>query len=60
MIKHRLVGHDGQLFSFKAEQGTAMGRSGMIEVQVMIEKDKPVQVKIGGQAVVVFKAELTL
>lgn len=60
LIKHRLVGHDGQLFSFKAEQGTAMGRSGMIEVQVMIEKDEPVQVKIGGQAVVVFKAELTL
>ena len=60
LIKHNLVQHDGTLFKFKGEQGHAIGRSGIVEVQVKIENSMPVQVKIGGQAVIVFQTEVTL
>lgn len=60
LIKHNLVQHDGTLFQFKGEQGHAIGRSGIVEVQVKIENSIPVQVKIGGQAVTVFQTEVTL
>ncbi len=60
LIRHRLAKYDGNLFGFTGEQGTAIGRSGIVDVQVKIENDEPVQVKIGGQAVVVFQTEITL
>lgn len=44
----------------KGEQGSAMGRSGIIEVQVDIADGSPIQVRIGGQAVIVFQTEIIL
>lgn len=60
LIKHNLVEHNNSVFSFCAEQGNAIDRSGIINVTVKIKDNKPVQVKIGGRAVIVFKTEIQL
>lgn len=58
LVKHDLVTHDGSSFSFKGEQGTAIGRSGIVMVQVKIENGKPVEVQIGGRAVIAFQTTI--
>ena len=60
LVKHNLVKYNEGSFSFKGEQCTAIGRSGIIEVQVKIEKGEPVEVQIGGRAVIVFQTSITL
>ena len=60
IVKHNLVKYNDDLFSFKGEQGTAIGRSGIVEVQVKIEKGEPVEVRIGGRAVIVFKTTIDI
>ena len=60
LVKHRLAQHDGTWLHFSGEQGTAIDRSGIVEVSVKIDQDKPVQVKIGGRAVVAFQTEIAL
>lgn len=55
-----LVKHNNHLLKFKAKQGEAIGRAGMFEVEVKIENNKPVQVKICGNATVSFKTKLLL
>lgn len=58
LVKHKLVDHNSSVFSFKGEQGHAIGRSGTVNVTVNLERGEPKQVKIGGRAVIVFKTEL--
>jgi len=60
LVHHKLVEHDGKKLSFNAKQGEAIGRPGIVNVEVYIENDKPVEVRIGGNAKVVFKTELFL
>ncbi len=60
LIDHSLVKHDGQYFSFKAEQGEAIDRKGVVEVMVDIENNKPQKVRIKGDAVIVFRSEIHL
>lgn len=60
LIKHQLVRHDGINFKFRGEQGSAIGRTGIIDVQVDLVAGSPIQVKIGGQAVIVFQTEINL
>jgi PhzF family phenazine biosynthesis protein len=60
LIRHRLVRYGGSAYRFLAEQGGAMGRSGLVDVQVAIDDGEPVQVKIGGDAVIIFRTEVTL
>lgn len=60
LVHHRLVKHDDSSFCFKAMQGEAMRRAGVIEIEVAITGQEPVEVKIAGNAVIAFKAELTL
>ena len=60
LVHHNLVNHNNSLFRFKAKQGEAIGRSGIIEVEVKIEDKEPVQVKVSGNAVIIFKTELSL
>jgi PhzF family phenazine biosynthesis protein len=56
LIKYNLVHHDSKFFSFKSKQGEAIKREGICHVEVFIENGEPVKVKIGGYAVVTFKA----
>jgi PhzF family phenazine biosynthesis protein len=60
LVHHNIVKHDGSLFKFKAKQGEAINRAGTITVEVKIEENKPVEVKILGSAVIVFKSEITI
>lgn len=60
LVNHKLVKTDGSEFYFKGLQGEAINRTGIIEVFVKIENDEPIQIKIGGEAVVVFKTFIEL
>ncbi|KKM12051.1 hypothetical protein SY88_05560 [Clostridiales bacterium PH28_bin88] len=61
LVKHGLVKHHNKsVFSFKAEQGHAIGRSGIVNAIVNLDNGEPVQVKIGGRAVIVFKTEVQI
>jgi len=60
IVYHGLAKHDNHLFQFKSQQGEAMGRPGTVNVTVEIKEGKPVKVKVGGQAVIVFKTEIKL
>ena len=60
LVHHNHVKHNNSLFTFKAKQGEAIKRPGIIEVEVKIEDKEPVEVKVSGNAVIVFKSELSL
>lgn len=60
LVHHNFVNHNNSLFKFKAKQGEAIKRAGMIDVQVAIENKEPVEVKISGNAVIVFKSKICL
>jgi len=60
LVHHNFVNHNNTLFKFKAMQGEAIKRSGIIEVEVKIEDKEPVEVKVSGNAVIIFKTELVL
>lgn len=60
LVHHNLVKHNNSLFKFKAKQGEAIKRPGIIEVEVKIEDKEPVEVKISGSAVIIFRTELSL
>jgi PhzF family phenazine biosynthesis protein len=59
LVKHRLVDVGSPLFAFRAEQGEAMGRSGIVEVEVELRDSVPVKTRVGGRAVIAFKTEIT-
>ena len=58
LVHHKLVKHGGDVFKFNARQGEAIGRAGIVNVEVEIENGEPACVKISGKAVIVFQAEL--
>ncbi|WP_053957488.1 PhzF family isomerase [Inediibacterium massiliense] len=60
LVRHNLVKHNNSLFKFKVKQGEAIKRPGIIEVEVKIENKEPVEVKIAGNAVIIFRSELSL
>ncbi|VBB08821.1 phenazine biosynthesis phzf protein [Lucifera butyrica] len=60
LVKHRLVEHDHSMFSFTGVQGEAIHRRGTVNVKVKIENGEPIQVQIGGTAVIVFKAQVEI
>jgi len=60
LVHHNLVKHNNSLFEFKAKQGEAIKRPGIIEVEVKIEDKEPVEVKVSGNAVIAFRSELLL
>ncbi|SMC25965.1 phenazine biosynthesis protein PhzF family [Clostridium acidisoli DSM 12555] len=60
LVHHNLVKHNNSVFKFKAKQGEAIRRPGIIEVEVKIEDKEPVEVKVSGSAVIVFQSEITI
>ena len=60
LVHHRLADHDRRLFCFKGMQGEAIGRPGIISVEVDIENSRPVRTRVGGQAVMVFKTVIKI
>ncbi len=45
LVHHNLVKHNNSLFRFKAKQGEAINRPGIIEVEVKIEDNEPIEPK---------------
>lgn len=60
LVHHNLVKHNNSTFKFKSKQGEAIGRTGIIEVNVKIENQNPVEVAISGNAVILFRTEITI
>jgi PhzF family phenazine biosynthesis protein len=60
LVHHNLVKHNNTTFKFKSKQGEAIKRPGSMEVEVKIENSEPTEVKITGEAVVIFKSDLVL
>ena len=60
LVRHRLMPHDGHALVFDGHQGRALRRDGVVRVTVAVAGGEPVQVTIGGQAVILFSAPLEL
>lgn len=60
LIKHQLVSAGNGVFAFSARQGEAIGRPGIVEVEVDVQNGEPVQARVGGRAVVAFKTEFEI
>jgi len=60
LVHHQLVHTSGESYFFKGKQGVAIKKPGIVEVFVKLQNNEPVEVKIAGTAVVVFKTEITL
>ncbi|HPI94101.1 MAG TPA: PhzF family isomerase [Deltaproteobacteria bacterium] len=60
VVRHGLVRTGDGVFTFRAMQGEAMGRTGIVEVEVGIHNGDPVLVRVGGRAVVAFRTAIEL
>ncbi len=60
LVYFNIVKTDGMEFSFEAVQGEAIGRAGKMQVLVKINNNEPVEVKIIGDAVIVFSANIEI
>ncbi len=58
LVHHRLVEHGGESLAFTALQGRALGRPGRVKVQVDIRDAEPALVRVGDEAVIVFRTEI--
>lgn len=60
LVRYNLVKHNNSVLKFRAKQGEAMNRSGIIDVEVKIDENEPIEVKISGSATIAFKSVLEL
>ncbi|HOW63738.1 MAG TPA: PhzF family isomerase [Candidatus Paceibacterota bacterium] len=60
LVKHNLVASSGDTFTFKAQQGEAIGRTGTVEVTVAVREGNPERVQVAGRAVIVFQTDVEL
>ena len=60
LVHHNLAPHDGKEFYFKSRQGEAIGRPGIAHVWVDIDRERPVKVRCGGDAVIAFQTEIAI
>jgi len=58
LVHHKLVNHNDSSFKFKIKQGEAIGRTGVMDVEVDIVNGEPSAVRISGNAVIVFQSEI--
>lgn len=60
LVHYKKVIHTGSPFTFRAMQGEAVHRAGTMDVQVTIKNEEPCEVKISGNAIIVFQSEILL
>lgn len=60
LVKHGLAAAADGLLSFRARQGEALGRPGVVEVEVEAQELVPKRVRVAGRAVIAFQADLEL
>jgi len=60
LVHHRLASPANGKLTFRARQGEAMGRPGIVEVSVDVEDGSPRIVRVAGGAVIVYQSTLEL
>ncbi|UCC85034.1 MAG: PhzF family isomerase [Gemmatimonadota bacterium] len=60
LVKHGLAVAEGGTLTFRARQGEALGRPGVVEVIVEAEGTSPKLVRVAGRAIIAFQSELEL
>ena len=60
LIIHGLISPKENIVTFKGEQGYSLGRSGIVDVYVSLNHGEVEEVRIGGKAVIVFKATIKI
>jgi len=60
LVHYGLIGAEENQVSFRIAQGEAMGRPGTMDVIVDLADGKPEQIRIVGEAVIVFETEMEL
>lgn len=60
LVHHGLATTRAGRLTFRARQGEAMGRPGVVEVEVEAEGTTPKVVRVSGRAVIVFRTELEM
>ena len=60
LVKNSLIASRDGLVRFKGRQGEAIQRPGIVRVEVDVEAGEPVRVRVGGDAVVAFKTEISM
>lgn len=60
LVQNRIVNFEDDYFEFNAKQGEKINRLGTINVSVTSQNNIPKEIKIKGNAVVIFKTELSL
>ena len=58
LVHHKCIEYEGDIFQFKGKQGEAICRPGIVEVTVHVKDKKPQKIQVGGNAVIVFEAEI--
>lgn len=57
LVHHNVMAHDGKTLRVLGHQGRALGRDGVVDVNVTIRDNQPEKVTISGTAVILFSAE---
>jgi PhzF family phenazine biosynthesis protein len=60
LIHNTILKPSGASVTFKAKQGEAISRPGVVTVTVELKNGKPIKVQVGGSAVVAFKTQMNL
>jgi PhzF family phenazine biosynthesis protein len=60
LVHHGLIAPGKSPYRFRARQGEAMGRPGVVDVEVESSGNTPTLVRVGGRAIIAFKATLEL
>lgn len=60
LVKYELAAPINGELDFLSLQGKALGRAGIARVVVRIDNGEPVSVKVGGEAIIVFRFDLEL
>ena len=60
LVHHQILkAYDG-IVTFRGKQGEAIGRPGIATVSVEVRERQPVEVRVGGNATLVFKTEIVI
>ena len=60
LVHHDLVTTDSDSFRFKGRQGVKIGRPGVVDVKVLLNKRSPEMIQISGEAVIAFQTTITI
>jgi PhzF family phenazine biosynthesis protein len=60
LVHHQILSAADGVVTFRAKQGEAIGRPGIVTVSVEVREKRPVKVQVGGNATIVFKTEIVI